>query len=129
MVYGSGHEFRSIGAALGQVLKEVNGVGAEYLGDLDPTGVRIPLEFNRALDGTGVPVAPAIQFNRLLLANGLRRSRTDGQEFVGTIATDWLGPELGETLAATWASGQWIPQEALGFEALQLQPTDEQRTG
>lgn len=118
VVYGSGHEFRSSGAALGQVLQEVNGVGAEYLGDLDPTGVRIPLEFNRTLDASRIPVAPASEFYRWLLLNGRRRDRTDGQEFVGTIASDWLGAELGAALSAMWEAGQWIPQEALGFEGL-----------
>lgn len=122
VVYGSGNEFRSSGAALGQVLQEVSGVGAEYLGDLDPTGVRIPLEYNLALQNEGIPITPATQFYRWLLATGLRRNRTDGQEFLGTIANDWLGVELGEAVSAMWAAGQWIPQEALGFEALQLQP-------
>lgn len=121
VVYGSGNEFRSSGAALGQVLQEVSGVGAEYLGDLDPTGVRIPLEYNLALQNEGIPITPAMQFYRWLLANGRRRNRTDGQEFLGTLANDWLGVELGEAVSAMWTAGQWIPQEALGFEALQLQ--------
>ena len=120
VVYGSGNEFRSSGAALGQVLLEVDGAGAEYLGDLDLAGVRIPLEFNRCLDDKGIRVAPALDFYRWLLQNGRRRDRTDGQEFVGTLALDWLGAELGEELKATWAAGHWVPQEALGFEALQL---------
>ena len=122
VVYGSGNEFRSSGAALGQVLQEVSGVGAEYLGDLDPTGVRIPLEYNRALQNDGIPVVPATQFYRWLLANGRRRNRTDGQECFGTIANEWLGGELGEIVTAMWTAGQWIPQEALGLEALRLQP-------
>lgn len=63
-----------------------------------------------------------MQFYRWLLANGRRHNRRDRQEFLGTIANDWLGMELGEAVGAMWTAGQWIPQEALGFEALQLQP-------
>lgn len=119
VVYGSGNEFRSSGAALGQVLQEVCGDGAEYLGDLDPTGVRIPLEYNLKLQNEGIRITPATQFYHWLLVNGRRRNRTDGQAFLGTLASDWLGDELGELVVAMWLDGQWIPQEALGFEALQ----------
>jgi len=36
VIYGAGEAFRSTGQALNQVLLEVGGQGAEYLGDLDP---------------------------------------------------------------------------------------------
>jgi hypothetical protein len=70
------------------------------------------------LDASRTPVAPAYEFYRWLLRNGRRRDRTGGQEFVGTIASDWLGAEPGGALSATWEAGQWIPQEALGYKGL-----------
>ena len=119
VVYGSGNAFSSSGLALGQVLLEVGGVGAEYLGDLDIAGVRIPTDFNRAMAAEGIRVTPAFDLYRWLLRNGRPRRRIDSQEFVGPLASDWLGTELGVELSELWASGYWIPQEGLGFEALQ----------
>lgn len=118
VVYGAGEAFRSSGAALGEVLREVDGVGAEYLGDLDPTGIRIPLEFNGAVVPDNVRVAPALELYRWLLRNGTRRARVDGQMALEGLGQAWLGPELGDALTLLWAEGHWIPQEALGFEAL-----------
>lgn len=118
VVYGSGHAFRSSGAALKQVLQEVNGIGAEYLGDLDPSGVRIPLEFNRARGESGVAVKPAIEFYRWLVEHGRRREKKNGPEFANVSAHHWLGFELGNQVADIWNKGQWIPQESLGIEAL-----------
>ena len=121
VVFGSGNEFntKSRGLALGQVLHEVDGIGAEYLGDLDPAGVSIPMAFNRVMVSDGISVTPALDFYRWLLSNGRRRKRIDERDFVGTLANDWLGTELGAGLSELWASGYWIPQEGLGFEALQ----------
>ena len=62
VVYGAGEAFRSTGAALGQVLREVGGVGALYLGDLDPKGIGIPLDFNRTAAADEPKVAPALEW-------------------------------------------------------------------
>ncbi len=119
VVYGAGNAFSSSGLALGQVLLEVGGQGAEYLGDLDVAGVRIPTDFNLATTASGIRVSPATEYYLWLLRNGKRRKRIEGQQFVGTLATDWLGPDLGRELNQIWAKGDWVPQEGLGFEALQ----------
>jgi hypothetical protein len=118
VVYGAGEAFRSTGQALGQVLLEVGGHGAEYLGDLDPKGVGIPLDFNRESDAQSCQVRPALNLYRWLLAHGRTRKKPACREAATESATAWLGPELGETLTELWAQGLWIPQEALGFEQL-----------
>lgn len=118
VVYGSGEAFRSTGAALGQVLREVQGVGAEYLGDLDPKGVRIPHEFNGASAITDPKVRPAVDWYRWLLQNGRKREKPECATADKAHALAWLGDGLGEELAAVWRAGLWIPQEGLGYEQL-----------
>lgn len=118
VVYGSGQEFRSSGAALGQTLREVEGMGAEYLGDLDPTGIRIPLEFNAAVAPGSTMLEPARAFYRWLLTHGVRRERGESQPVAGALGHAWLGDELGTELEQLWAEGFWIPQEGLGLEIL-----------
>jgi hypothetical protein len=118
VVYGSGKAFQGSGDALEQVLHEVTGVGALYLGDLDPAGVRIPLEFNRARAGGREKVAPATELYAWLLANGRQRSLDVPSNGIESLAVDWLGAELGGELFKLWRAGCWIPQESLGFERL-----------
>ena len=118
LVYGAGEAFRSTGQALGQVLQEVGGDGAEYLGDLDPKGVGIPLEFNRASSAQDLQVRPALDLYRWLLVHGRSREKPECREAAAQMATTWLGQELGAAVAEIWAQGRWIPQEALGFEQL-----------
>lgn len=118
VVYGSGEAFRLTGRALQQVLREVEGIGAEYLGDLDPKGVRIPGDFNRAAEPGSPQVRPAVAFYHWLLAHGVRRHRTECTAFDAASAEGWLGADLAEQLTALWQTGHWVPQEALGFEQL-----------
>lgn len=118
VVYGAGEAFRSTGQALGQVLLDVGGHGVEYLGDLDPKGVGIPLDFNRESDAQDLQVRPALDLYRWLLAHGRTREKPECRSAAAESATAWLGPELGKTLTELWAQGRWTPQEALGFEQL-----------
>lgn len=118
VVYGAGEAFRSTGAALGQVLREVGGVGALYLGDLDPKGIGIPLDFNRAAGLDEPRVLPALDWYAWLLENGYRREKPGCQSALCQTAIDWLGMELGQAVGDVWLAGQWLPQEALGFEKL-----------
>ncbi len=117
VVYGCGNALLSSGAALEQVLREVRGTGAEYLGDLDPTGIRIPLDFNRSRNGEGIKVTPSLGFYWWLLENGRRRERADNHVFKAS-GVEWLGMDLGGALEQLWSNGYWIPQESLGFEQL-----------
>jgi hypothetical protein len=118
VVYGEGEAFRSTGAALGQVLREVQGSGALYFGDLDVKGVRIPLEFNASARSGSPSVRPATELYRWLLANGRRRAKLECKAGSLSSAQTWLGAELGATLHALWQAGTWMPQEALGYEQL-----------
>lgn len=118
VVYGAGEAFRSTGAALGQVLREVNGLGALYLGDLDPKGIGIPLDFNRSVGSDEPRVTPALDWYTWLLKNGYRREKPECQSASCQAAIDWLGTELGQGVGDVWQAGQWLPQEALGFEKL-----------
>ena len=87
LVYGAGEAFRSTGQALGQVLREVGGDGAEYLGDLDPKGVGIPLEFNRASSTQDLQVRPALDLYQWLLAHGHRREKPECRGATAQMAT------------------------------------------
>lgn len=118
VVYGEGEAFRSTGAALGQVLREVEGSGAYYFGDLDVKGVRIPLDFNESAHSGSPAVQPATELFAWLLTNGRRREKLECKSGSLTSAQAWLGLELGASLHAVWQDGLWIPQEALGFEQL-----------
>ena len=118
VVYGAGEAFRSSGAALGEVLREVGGTGAVYLGDLDPKGASIPLDFNSSTRDD-IKVAPAVEWYEWLLLNGRRRGRPACRDLT-PLATQWLGLELGTALSELWGEGLWIPQEALGFSDLRF---------
>ncbi len=118
VVYGSGEAFRLTGAALGQVLREVEGAGALYLGDLDVKGVRIPGEFNAAPCGDSPRVEPALEHYAWLLDSGIRRVKLECKAGTLSQAEAWLGAELAPRVFDMWQRGEWIPQEALGFEQL-----------
>lgn len=118
VVYGAGEAFRSTGAALGQVLREVGGTNALYLGDLDPKGVGIPLDFNQAAAVDEPKVAPALEWYEWLIVNGHPRARPECQDADGETAVVWAGTDVGAAIADLWRAGRWIPQEALGFQQL-----------
>lgn len=119
VVYGAGEAFRSTGAALGQVLREVGGLQCPLPGRLGPKGIGIPLDFNGSVASGEPKVEPAMEWYEWLLSHGRRREgkvlfTTDHSES----ASHWLGKTLGEQLARLWQTKHWIPQEALGFEQL-----------
>lgn len=121
IVYGAGEQFRSSGRALAQVFKETGAISAEYLGDIDPTGLGIPLQFNAALDTTdAMRVMPAVEFYEWLLANGVRREverNGSGGELPANI-DQWLPEALCVAMKEMFSRSEWIPQESLGIEAL-----------
>jgi hypothetical protein len=125
IVYGSGEAFIKTGAALGQVLREVEAVGALYLGDLDPKGVRIPTDFNGKSAPNEPKVEAALDLYRWLLRNGRNREKDDCVSADGALAWSWLGSSLGNELESLWRSGCWIPQEALGYEQLMARCLEE----
>lgn len=118
VVYGSGEAFRNSEEALAQVLREVEGVGAEYFGDLDPTGLEIPLLFNEKLRQPGTAVVPAKHLYRWMVANGIRRELTASPPKSTEQMCAWLGDGLAAEILALWNDGYWMPQEALGTTQL-----------
>lgn len=118
VVYGGGNHFSGASEAMAQVLSEVPSEGIEYLGDLDPKGMRIPMDFNKAAEKFGIRVAPALDYYQWLLLHGKTRTRPESPLTGNDSAIQWLGETLGKTLMHHWEIGLWMPQEALGFEQL-----------
>lgn len=114
VVYGSGNAFTSTGTALDEVLLEVEGAGAEYFGDLDPTGISIPLRYNR---DHSIQLRPAIWLYRLLQDFGRARPLDVVVEAGTERVEDWL-PEQALEILALWKEGLFLPQEGVGRELL-----------
>lgn len=119
VVYGGGEAFQSTGAALAQMMHEVSAGSALYFGDLDPKGIRIPLEFNRKTAPGQPQVSPAIELYAWLVSNGVRRSKPECADAPTNLAAAWLEEPLASAIQTIWMQGKWLPQEALGFEKLQ----------
>lgn len=118
VVYGAGNAFAGAAEALVQVLHEVQGESVEYLGDLDPKGIRIPTDFNKSAKSWGVEVVPAIDWYGWLLRHGQQRAKSYKQLDSDDSAERWLGEQMRTELTALWKKGLWIPQESLGYEQL-----------
>ncbi|HSD37386.1 MAG TPA: Wadjet anti-phage system protein JetD domain-containing protein [Rhodocyclaceae bacterium] len=119
VIYGGGQNFRLTGRALDQAMRETQAVGAEYFGDLDPKGVSIPLDFNRTVEPSFTEVTAALALYRWLLANGVRREKSECRSFAAGLASRWLDATTAIELESLWSAGLWLPQEALGIEQLQ----------
>lgn len=119
VVYGQGEAFHSTGAALAQTMREVGANHALYFGDLDPKGVRVPLEFNRKTESGHPQVGPAMGLYSWLTSSGVRRAKPECAEAPIDLAAAWLGEPVASAVQEIWLQGQWLPQEALGFEMLQ----------
>lgn len=118
VVYGGGNHFSGASEAMVQVLSEVPSDGIEYLGDLDPKGMRIPMDFNKAAEKFGIRVTPALDYYQWLLQHGKTRTKPESPLTGNDSAIQWLGETLGNALIDHWKQGLWMPQEALGFEQL-----------
>lgn len=118
VIYGGGENFRLTGRALRQAMHETGASSAEYFGDLDPKGLSIPLDFNRSVEPGYPTVFAALPLYRWLLANGVRREKSECATYAAGLAAAWLGAELAAELEAVWSAGTWLPQEALGAEQL-----------
>lgn len=114
VIYGAGKTFCSSGSALQEVIRECHGKDALYFGDLDPTGILIPLQFNSSNE---ISVRPAADLYRFALERGTRRSCVIRVNDAESAVQIWL-PELQDQICALWASNRWIPQESLGTEQL-----------
>ncbi|MEG1833727.1 MAG: DUF2220 family protein [Burkholderiaceae bacterium] len=117
VAYGQGEAFLRSGRALGQVMAETGAIGAHYLGDIDAKGLAIPLDYNARQPDPALRVGAAGEFYDWLLAHGKRRACAPYP--VTERVLQWLGaPERSRAIQILAASGYWMPQEALGTEAL-----------
>lgn len=98
VVYGGGENFRLTGRALRQAMHETGASSAEYFGDLDPKGLSIPLDFNRSVESGYPTVSAALPLYRWLLANGVRREKSECATYAAGLAAAWLGAELAAEL-------------------------------
>ena len=117
VAYGAGRAFCASVSYLVDLDPEVT--SAYYFGDLDAPGLSIALGAAAVAQRTGGPhLEPAVGLYRALLASGRRRtgrSISDAQVFEHVA---WLPGELQKAAAAVLTAGLWIPQEAVGYEAL-----------
>src|SRR5262249_40111924 len=89
-----------------------------YFGDLDPRGVRMGAgAAQRRVGRQAVPLAPAMDYYRWLLDNGMRLP-VDKVESVSQGDLEWFSEPLREPIAALLAAGRRIPQECLGTRIL-----------
>lgn len=121
IAFGNGNAFVQHREALAVLAAEIGVVRVDYLGDLDPTGVRIPVHVQTRLPA-GLELVPCRWGYQHLLAQPGRRSLSPQDrkrcEWDSAQLLGWFGPDLGEAVLALFTQGQWIPQEALGLTAL-----------
>ena len=118
VVYGAGSAITSTGTALDEVIREVDGDGAEYFGDLDPEGVSIPLRYNSKHK---TQLYPAIWLYRKLLTIGRHRPLPILYAGDNQAVTSWI-PELAQEVHDVWKEGDCLQQEGIGLEKLLSQP-------
>jgi hypothetical protein len=112
--YGGGNQFSS--GAAGAALLEPPVRAVSYFGDLDPTGLDIPV---RAAAACPVPVRPAVGLYRRLLVLGHRDPRPAPLDpAVAAARARWLGPELAPAATELLVEGVRLAQEAVGTDAL-----------
>lgn len=114
VVYGSGNAITSSGTALDEVIREVEGAGAAYFGDLDPEGVAIPLRYNLSHE---TQLHPAIWLYQKLLSIGRHRPMSSLYSGDSMAVTSWV-PELAKEIHGLWSEGMCLPQEGIGLEQL-----------
>ena len=120
VAYGGGNAFRQGAGNLDDLIDRVQAAGAMYLGDLDPSGVRILIEVNRRRQADGQPILqPHCGLYRWLLTHGRRRplEKAPTDKLVCSLR-DTFTVDLANALIALWSGGQRIPQESFGVEQL-----------
>lgn len=120
VAYGGGNAFQQGAGNLEDLIAHTAAAGAVYLGDLDPSGIRILIGVNARRKAEGrTPLRPHRGLYRWLLAHGLRRP-------LGTAPGDGLMSDIRETfpadvasgLADLWSQDRRVPQESFGLEQL-----------
>lgn len=128
--YGAGNTIAKSAPAVLRWWREHVGAPIEYFGDLDPSGLAIPVLLNNAVaeaaqseaEGSQqvVQLVPAVGLYRLLFEHGISRPLVTGKRLVaGERELDWLGPELADRARAAFAGHRWFPQEGVGQAVLE----------
>lgn len=121
IVWGNGKALtKGCAEYLDTILRRAKATALLYVGDIDPSGILIPHDADRARRQTGLPpIEPARELYRWLLANGTRRPICDEiPELACEAAITWLGKEVGQDVLDLWGKGWWVPQEALHYNAI-----------
>ena len=120
VVYGAGWVISRCGEAVAAVMQQTGGMGVEYFGDIDPTGIRIALKLAAQVKDAQLPaLRAAAELYAHALREGVRRplgrvpSRLQLEE-----AKTWLPASLHADIEQLYAAGQRIPQESVGLDVL-----------
>lgn len=114
VVYGAGYAVSATSRALGDVLRQTQGSSVFYFGDLDPVGVRIPLQL---IDAGHTAMKPDLALYELALHYGRRRPGVIRSTGDAASLARWL-PSLATAIESVWSEGCRIPQESVGTELL-----------
>jgi hypothetical protein len=120
VVYGGGNRFVEGVAFLAEIFREI---GAKrrvlYFGDLDTSGLRIPMRASRTATRLGLPpVEPDLESYARLLRTAERFPPTaSGEDPVSREDVEWLGPLADEAMRVLGAGGR-LAQERVGMEQL-----------
>ncbi|HEY7946646.1 MAG TPA: hypothetical protein VID75_03160 [Acidimicrobiales bacterium] len=118
VAYGAGRAFCASVTYLGDLDPPV--AGTYYFGDLDAAGLSIAIGADVAGRAAGTPaILPATGLYRALLSSPHRRPGVAVQLAAAESLVAWLPAQLQADATAVLTSGHWLPQEAVGIEALE----------
>lgn len=116
IVYGCGNAIVKSGRSLASILSKVDTQIVEYFGDIDSTGLFIPVQLNEE-DSLPVEVSPAIRFYLWLLEHGIRRTASPAESRFLPGTQEWT-EKFDAEIQELFDANHWLPQEGLGIEAL-----------
>jgi len=122
-VYGNGFMIHHTCPELKQVLQETNpNATIEYFGDLDATGIRIPVILSGLLQSVGLPVVrPAEKWYEVLIVQFVKSHEKLKKAHPGAwTAKDlaWFSMPLRQQIEDVFQLGYRLPQEFVGTEWL-----------
>ncbi len=120
IAYGAGNAFRQGAGNLDDLIAATAAIGAVYVGDLDPAGIRILAGVNQRRQAEGqTTLRPHRGLYRWLLEHGCRCPlETTPEDGLDTGLADLFPVEIATWLVDLWTAGHRIPQESFGLEQL-----------
>lgn len=114
VAYGNGNTIIKSARALVDAVNRSGATHVEYFGDLDPTGLIIPIAINQELRVLGKPeIQPAVSLYQRLLEEGKRRPLSAEKRQHAGAAIDWLPKALAPQVQQLFDEQRWLPQEGL----------------